>query len=802
MVFAKLFNRNEARREENGAVVETKTTGRKRQSESTQNESSTRGNKKRRPRKKRKVEGRDQEGEIAPEQRRHNVPKSNHAVTEDSPATRPAKAARSGPPSQAAMALSTKLKECSTNKRLKEALDLYWDISNDSIRDIHHACIVVDCSARCGAIHEGEKIVKDMINKGVPINIETNTALLKGYAHAGLMHMGASLFQKMCRGKGRNRPNVRTLNTLLRGCLWTAASVGVGDDGKPNVAGGVVTAREAWSLCVECGPEAFDSSSYEYYIALLCYSLHIEEAEAKIDEFKLRYNVTSKSKQGTTNTYICDDPSYLETLAISLLNLSRAQGVIGEFSKAKLSAHLAICVADSLSSTADNKQVDNNSSSKKQNPQGKVHGGKRAWREDAGGSRRSESNTLFRSHRMSEIKAEAKWINDVCEKRYSEVGIFTKSIATRLFYFSGGGTTGLVPSDTKAERTNQTNVLNTSWLSFGLKESFRAKSLNTMIGLSKMALLDTSSCKSIFEVLGVGNNPVLDKKGFLHVPVIFRDAPLQDREQGAPQQRRKLNVELGAGFGDWIAEQARLNPHDNYISVEMRSDRVAQTFAKAVLSIPELKNLSCVGAEGGSFLRERLRPGTVSTIFVNHPEPPTQTYGAQDTILESIADGRGEEPAHMLASETLRSALACLELMGKLVIVTDNRFYARLICATTVRTLLSHTSPANFKSMSLNGFTEVERFGAGDCVVHLYEGSPSEEIGHAVDPHGGGGGTSYFDRLWRTGAGNHAERSKRFVVIIERGLPKRQEMNAVPNLSAVKNTTKKRKFRVREERRQ
>ena len=40
MVFAKLFNRNEARREENGAVVETKTTGRKRQSESTQNESS------------------------------------------------------------------------------------------------------------------------------------------------------------------------------------------------------------------------------------------------------------------------------------------------------------------------------------------------------------------------------------------------------------------------------------------------------------------------------------------------------------------------------------------------------------------------------------------------------------------------------------------------------------------------------------------------------------------------------------------------------------------------------------------
>ena len=639
-----------------------------------------------------------------------------------------------------------------------------------------------------------------MINVGMPINIETNTALLKGYAHAGLMHMGASLFQQMCRGKGRNRPNVRTLNTLLRGCLWTAASVGMGADRKPVIAGGVVTAREAWLLYAEYGSEAFDLSSYEYYIALLCYSLHTEEAEAKIDEFKLTYNVTSKLKRGTTSTYICDDPSYLETLAISLLNLSRAQGVIGEFSKAKLSAQLALCAADSASSAADNKHDNNNNNNNKQTPHGKVNGGKRAWREDAGGSRRSESNTLFRSHRISEIKAEAKWITDVCVGRYSEAGIFTKAIATRLFYFSGGGTTGLMPSDKKAEKTNQTNVLNTSWLSFGLKESIRAKSLHPAIDVSNKTLLDTSSCKSLFEVIGVGNNPVLDKKGFLHIPVVFKDAPQQDREQ-APQQRRKLNVELGAGFGDWIAEQARLNPHDNYISVEMRSDRVAQTFAKAVLSSPELKNLSCVGAEGGSFLRERLRPGSVSTIFVNHPEPPTQTYGAQDAVLGSIADGKGEEPAHMLVSETLRSALACLEMMGRLVIVTDNRFYARLICTTMVRTLLLHSLPGIFKSVSLSGFTEVERFGAGDCGVHLYEGSPSEEIGHAVDPQGDGRGTSYFDRLWRTGAGNHAEKSKRFVVIVERGLPKRQELDAEQNLFAVKNT-KKRKFRVRQEQRQ
>lgn len=57
-----------------------------------------------------------------------------------------------GQPSQEALTLSTKLKEYSSQKRVNEALNLYWHESNDSIRDGHHACIVIDCCARCGCI--------------------------------------------------------------------------------------------------------------------------------------------------------------------------------------------------------------------------------------------------------------------------------------------------------------------------------------------------------------------------------------------------------------------------------------------------------------------------------------------------------------------------------------------------------------------------------------------------------------------------------------------------------------------------
>jgi hypothetical protein len=55
------------------------------------------------------------------------------------------------PPSTAALDLSARLKEHSRHKRLQDALDLYWDKANDSIRDGHHGCIVVDCCSRCGA---------------------------------------------------------------------------------------------------------------------------------------------------------------------------------------------------------------------------------------------------------------------------------------------------------------------------------------------------------------------------------------------------------------------------------------------------------------------------------------------------------------------------------------------------------------------------------------------------------------------------------------------------------------------------
>ena len=168
----------------------------------------------------------------------------------------------------------------------------------------------------------------------------------------------------------------------------------------------------------------------------------------------------------------------------------------------------------------------------------------------------------------------------------------------------------------------------------------------------------------------------------------------------------------------------------------------------------------------------------LTTTFLAHGrEPPTQTYGAVGDTLGSIIDG-AEEPAHMLASSTLEAAGRCLSQSqrSRLVIVTDNRWYARLICATMVKVFQRNVG--KFVSV-LPGDEETaqlcvsEAFPSKESSPHLrqnekvvlFEGQPNKLIRHAENTSEGG---SYFDRLWRTGASTHAEQRTRYIIIMKR----------------------------------
>jgi hypothetical protein len=69
---------------------------------------------------------------------------------------------RGGPPSQEALELSSQLKQLSREKKWKEAVRMYRDVSFDHVRDGHHACVMVDLAARCGRISVSVKCRGDL----------------------------------------------------------------------------------------------------------------------------------------------------------------------------------------------------------------------------------------------------------------------------------------------------------------------------------------------------------------------------------------------------------------------------------------------------------------------------------------------------------------------------------------------------------------------------------------------------------------------------------------------------------------
>jgi tRNA G46 methylase TrmB/tetratricopeptide (TPR) repeat protein len=642
------------------------------------------------------------------------------------------------PVSTEALALSDQLKELSRQKRLQQALDLYWhNTNNNNITDAHHACILIDLCARCGSVDEAERVARNVPHS----NIELQTALLKVYAHAGKMHKAQDLLEELLSTNLKHRPpNVRTLNTVLRGCLWTAAS----NDSNNSVAGGVVTSERAWKLFRETiGVEALDSSSYEYSITLLCQALNVDEAVVRLTEYQTRMNIRIKGKA----SFVGGDQTTLETLAVAYLSLARAYALQGNmedmFVACQRVLNAVLGSRQKLAQGNDSAHVEYTGDKKKR--QKTTTGGKQSW-STTSDARRLESNVSFRNHRLCELEMEARKLLKMRGNQPTALSpdVLLKRLLTRLFLFNGGGTTDasatveatqILPNLKVAELQEQ--LLVPTMTSFGGSKLFPTE---------KKGVDYRSVCKRVG--LNSKQAKCFHSDATLHFGHVFAN------------KSEHVDIEIGSGFGEWIVDQAQRNISRNYVAVELRSDRVYQIFANATLELLH-DNVCVVGSECGSFLRNHVQRSSVSTIFSNHPEPPTQTFGDDRAQVESIKNGAAE-PVHMLNSETLLTAARCLKADGKIVIVTDNRWYARLLGATFVKVvrqegnLLRSPKPSEVDDTA---FRQTETFGSN---VVLFEARRSDANGNSS------AGVTWFDRLWKTGTGNHAERSLRFVLIMHR----------------------------------
>ena len=841
------------------------------------------------------------------------------------------------PLSPAVLEFSTHLKELVRQKNLHSLLKCYYSNTYDDIRDEHHACIVIDACAKGGgtdhdvttgethsytsnSIDTAEQIISHLqqqapSSSGVTsqhqktlssFNVETLTALLKVYVHAGNLPKGWELFRTHI-----IHPNVRTLNTLLRGCLWSAvtmfekdvtssilqvSSITTPSNTKPInhplLCGGVVTSENAWQHYLanfrphhhssvssnkinssitgvdtkrQIQQQGLDTSSYEYSIQLLCQSLQVNIATKRIEEYctihgikfkgtaKIIQNHNNNSTKDIKNSLITSSATIFETLAITYLALSRAYALMivllrpmeddtSRYSTLLWSSCQRCLSAIRLSRSmllnqngADTTlQDDEDGASTKADRKFKKEataisaagsGGKRSWKsgqQHQHSTQRELSNVAYRTHRLSEIEMDVLSLLKHSSKNNIQAKSETSSnreqsalssskehlcfvaqqIQHKLLYFSGGAMTSA--STSSEDRTNVKNrqsrqqtqkqrappasmnlnattvrqqLLVASWYSFGLSQIYASITKHSDNNLdddgstreeSNSVDVDFNQYTAMQSAAKRDSKSVIRDDGMLNVDAVFTS------------KDRPLDIEIGAGFGTWIVDQAKRHMDRNFIAMELRADRCYQIYTRAMLHHSEpLPNVCVVGCDCNILLRERITRSTVSTFYAHHPEPPTQVFGDNVKFLQQLSVSSNTnviEPIHMLHSTTLLYMCQCLKKGGHIVIVSDNRSYIRLIAATFTKVARQHTnilrtmSLEEVKKGSVHSFDEtmlesLRPFETFQSVVEIYA---YENKVRTSNQKNGNDGTSYFDRLWRTGAGTHSETHTRFVIVMQK----------------------------------
>ncbi|KAJ1481156.1 putative methyltransferase-domain-containing protein [Baffinella frigidus] len=211
---------------------------------------------------------------------------------------------------------------------------------------------------------------------------------------------------------------------------------------------------------------------------------------------------------------------------------------------------------------------------------------------------------------------------------------------------------------------------------------------------------------------------------------------------------KPVKLEVCSGAGEWAVAQARADTGKaNWVTLELRHDRVHQTFMRMVFA--KARNLAAVHADAAAALPTLFKPGSFEAILINHPEPPQQT-GGEDS-----------QASHLLDEAFFLSMHPALAKSGVITIVTDNLWYAKLLVRIVagINKRAKGKGAVSFKSLLPPKGTKELDDSHG---VTLYQGVPGPDSGHAAEA------SSYFDRLWQKGISKHSHTKERFFLCIKK----------------------------------
>ena len=104
-------------------------------------------------------------------------------------------------------------------KQLAEAAARFEALGE--LKNSHSYAAIVNAHVRCGDVAGAAERVLAMKAAGLRPCVVTYTSLIKGYCAEGRLGEAEAVLREMEAAKPKVLPNVRTANTMLRGCLLT-----------------------------------------------------------------------------------------------------------------------------------------------------------------------------------------------------------------------------------------------------------------------------------------------------------------------------------------------------------------------------------------------------------------------------------------------------------------------------------------------------------------------------------------------------------------------------------------------------
>ena len=152
---------------------------------------------------------------------------------------------------------------CAKNKDLAGAVEKYQLAVTSGWANQHTYCAIMNAYIRCGDVPGAHRVFVGMKASKIRLDVVACTTMMKGYSSHGDVGRCWDLLEAMERPANHVQPNIRTVNTFLRGCVLS----GCVQDSET-----MITKMQRDYKLVP------DISSWEYAITLMCSGLRLDRA--------------------------------------------------------------------------------------------------------------------------------------------------------------------------------------------------------------------------------------------------------------------------------------------------------------------------------------------------------------------------------------------------------------------------------------------------------------------------------------------------------------------------------------------